>query len=44
MVAKILPVDTPTDPGVSSKDKNSTSSEHGHAAYQIKGNHECKDL
>ena len=26
--------------GVGSKGQNSTFSEHGHAAYQIKGNHE----
>ena len=24
--------------------RNSTFSEHGHVAYQIKGNHECSNL
>ena len=27
--------------GLGSKGQNSTISEHGHVAYQIKGNHEC---
>ena len=27
-----------------SKGQNSTLSEHGHVAYQIKGNHECSDM
>ena len=31
----------PSDPGVGSKGQNSTFSQHGHVAYQIKGNHEC---
>ena len=45
MVAKILPeVTPPTDPWVRSKDQNSTFSEHGHAAYQIKEKHECEEL
>ena len=44
MEAKILPVHTPTVPGVRSKDQNSTFSEHCHAAYQIKGNLEYKEL
>ena len=27
-----------------SKDQNSTFSEHGHVAYQIKGNHKCSNM
>ena len=27
-----------------SKDQNSTISEHGHVAYQIKDNHECSNM
>ena len=27
-----------------SKGRNSTHSEHGHAAYRIKGNHDCSDM
>ena len=30
--------------GVGSKDQNSTFSEHGHVAYQIKENHECNNM
>ena len=30
--------------GVESKGQNSTFSEHGHLAYQIKGNHECSSI
>ena len=40
MVANILasdPPPPPPDPGVGSKGQNSTFSEHGHVAYQIKG-------
>ena len=32
-----------SDPGIGSKDRNSTFSEHGHVAYKIKGNHECSN-
>ena len=38
LVANILP---PHDPGVVSKGQNSTFSEQGHVAYQIKWNVEC---
>ena len=31
----------PPDPRVGVKRSNSTFSEHGHVAYQIKGNHDC---
>ena len=47
MVTNILPVDPPPRPsdlGVGSKGQNSTFSEHGHVAYQIKGNHECSNM
>ena len=45
MVANILPSDpTLSTLGVGSKGRNSTFSEHGHVAYQIKGNHECSNL
>ena len=49
MVPNILHADPlpppppPPPPGpldMGSKDQNSTFSEHGHVAYQIKGNHE----
>ena len=29
---------------VGSKGQNSTFSEHGHVAYQIKGNHKCSNM
>ena len=32
------------DLGVGSKGQNSTFSEHGHVAYQIKENHECSSV
>ena len=32
------------DPGDGLIGQNSTVSEHGHAAYQIKGNHECSNM
>ena len=40
------PPDTPTsDPGDGVKfDQNSTISEHGHVAYQIKENHDCSNM
>ena len=45
MVANILHADPPQlTLGVGSKDQNSTFSEHGHVAYQIKENHECNNM
>ena len=44
MVANILPIDASPDPRVVSKGQNSTFSEHGHVAYQIKGNDECSNM
>ena len=42
MVANILPADHPSPTlWVGSKGRNSTFSEHGHVASQIKGNHKC---
>ena len=41
MVANILPSPTHLTLGIGSIGKNSTFSEHGPVAYQIKGNHEC---
>ena len=37
---------TPSPPtlGVGSKGQNFTFSEHGHVAYQIKGDHECSNM
>ena len=45
IVANILPID-PTLPvaGVRSNDKNSTFTELGHVAYQIKANDECSNM
>ena len=46
MVANIFP-QTPSHPptlGIGSIDHNSTFSEHGHVAYQIKTNHECSNM
>ena len=44
MVAYILPAD-PTPPlWVGVKRSNSSFSEHGHVANQIKGNHECSNI
>ena len=34
----------PRDLGMGSKILNSTFSEHGHVAYQIKENHECGNM
>ena len=34
----------PPDLGMGSKVQNSTFSEHGHVAYQIKENHECSNM
>ena len=45
MVANILPTNPlppPLDPGNVVNRSNSTFSEHGHVAYQIKGNHEMQ--
>ena len=52
MVANILlaapppppPPPTPLPPNPGSKGQNSTFSEHGHVAYQIKGNNECSNM
>ena len=46
MVANILSVDPyPTHPKtMGSKGQNSTFSQHGHVAYQIKDNHECSKV
>ena len=46
MVSNILLPDPPSPlPGpLGSKGQNSTFSEHGHVAYQIKGDHECSDI
>ena len=41
--SKTLSTDRP-DPGVSSRAQNSTISEYGHVAYQIKGNHESSNM
>ena len=43
MVANILPADIPTPWPWGSKGQNSTFSEHGHVAYQIKENHKCSN-
>ena len=43
MVANILPADTPTL-GMESVGQNPTFSEHGHVAYQMKENHECRNM
>ena len=42
--SKYLSADTPPPPtlGLGSIDRKSTFSEHGHVAYQIKGNHEMQ--
>ena len=42
MVASILPAAPSPDPGV--KGTNITFAEHGHVAYQIKGNRECSNM
>ena len=42
MVANVLPIYLLL--GVGSKRQNSTFSEHGHVAYQIKGNDECINM
>ena len=39
MVANILPTYSPTTLGMLSIGQNSAFSEHGHVAYQIKGNY-----
>ena len=39
IVANILPADGRPDPGDEVNRSNSFFSEHGHVAYQIKGNH-----
>ena len=40
-----MPADpTPLILGLGSKGQNSTLSENGHVAYQIKGNHECSNI
>ena len=42
MVANILPRDSTPSPHPGGQ--NSTFSEHGHVAYQIKGNHKCSNM
>ena len=45
MVANILPTDpNPLTLGLGSKCQYSTFSEHGHGAYQIKGNHKSSNI
>ena len=45
MVAHILPADpTPPTLRMGSDGQNSTFSEHGHVAYQIKEDHECSNM
>ena len=39
-----LPIDPSPDPEMGSKGQNSTASEQGHVAYQIKGNAECSNI
>ena len=45
-VANILPADpnpSPSPRPYGSKGRNPTFSEHGHVAYQVKGNHKCSN-
>ena len=35
---------SPPDPRAGVKRSNTTFSEHGHVAYQIKGNHNCRTI
>ena len=44
MVANFLPIDPLPGPWGGSKGQNSTFSEHGHVAYQLKGNKECSSM
>ena len=45
MVANILPAaPTPSSPNLGVKMSNLTFAEHGHVAYQIKGNCECNNM
>ena len=45
MIANILPADPlPPTLGMGSVGQNSTSSEHGRVAYQIKENQECRNI
>ena len=44
MVATILPIDHLLTLGMGSKGQTFTFSEHGHVAYQIKGNDECSNM
>ena len=45
MVANVLPADPPPlTKGMGPEGKNSTFSEHGHVAYQIKENHEYNNM
>ena len=41
--SKYLPAD-PLPPHAPDSVNRSTFSEHGHVAYQIKGNHECSNM
>ena len=42
--SKYLAHRPPPNPGTGVKRSNSTFLEHGHVAYQIKGNHECSSM
>ena len=42
MIVNILPADPSLTALLETKGQNSTFSEHRHAAYQIKGNHQMK--
>ena len=44
MVANILPTIPPDPRGIGSIGQKSTFSEHGHVAYDIKGNHEFSNM
>ena len=42
--SKCFASNLPFDPGYSGKRSKVTFLEHGHVAYQIKGNHECSNM
>ena len=44
LVANILPADHPRPQVMGSKGQSSFFSEHGHVAYETKGNHECSNM
>ena len=43
-IANVFPADPPPPSPHEAKGQNSTFTEHGHVAYQIKGNHECSTM